>query len=171
MLSTNLEAAMNRQIGAELYASHLYLSMSAWCESANLPGFAHWFRMQADEEREHALRFFTQVVDRGGRVALEAVEAPPADYGSAREAFEQALGHEQKVTAMIDALFATAQEENDYASQVFLQWFVQEQVEEEKQASEIVRALAAVGDEPVSLLMLDRELGARRPEAGGSGSG
>lgn len=166
MLSTKLETAMNHQIAAELSSSHRYLAMSAWCESANLPGFAHWFRTQADEERAHALKFFTHVVDRGGRVALDAVEAPPGDYGSARGAFEQALEHEKKVTAMIDALYAAAQEENDYASQVFLQWFVQEQVEEEKQASEIVRALEAVGDDPASILMLDRELGARRAESG-----
>ncbi|HZD18674.1 MAG TPA: ferritin [Actinomycetota bacterium] len=164
MLSAELGSAMNRQVAAELYSSHLYLAMSAYCEAQNLPGFARWFRVQADEERDHALRFFAHVVDRGGRVALEAIEAPPEDFGSPLGAFERALAHERDVTGMIDALYATAVKETDYASQVFLQWFVQEQVEEEKQASEIVQVLSSLGDQPAGLLMLDRELGARRSE-------
>lgn len=166
MLSPELEAAMNDQIAAELYSSHLYLAMSAYCESQNLPGFAHWFRMQAQEERDHAMRFFTHVVDRGGRVALGAIEAPPGDFGSALGAFERALAHEREITAKIDSLYGMAVGQADYASQVFLQWFVEEQVEEEKQATEVVHALTAVGADPASLLMLDRELGARRSEGG-----
>lgn len=166
MLPTELESAMNEQITAEQYSSHLYLAMSAWCEDQNLPGFAHWFRMQADEEREHAMKFFAHVVDRGGRVTLGAIEAPPKDFGSALEAFEQSLEHERKVTGMIDALYGAAVQQADYASQVFLQWFVEEQVEEEKQATEIVQTLSSLGGDPASLLMLDRELGARRPEGG-----
>jgi len=166
MLPPDLESAMNAQIAAEQYASHLYLAMSAYCEAQNLPGFAHWFRMQADEEREHAMRFFTHVVDRGGRVTLEAIEGPPAEFGSPLGAFEQALEHERKVTGMIDALYGAAVQQADYASQVFLHWFVEEQVEEEKQATEIVQTLSSLGGDPASLLMLDRELGARRPEGG-----
>jgi ferritin len=164
MLSPELGAAMNDQIAAELYSSHLYLAMSAYCESQNLPGFAHWFRMQAEEERDHAMRIFRHVVDRGGRVTLGAIEAPPGDFGSALGAFERALAHEREVTTMIDSLYGMAVGQADYASQVFLQWFVEEQVEEEKQATEAVQALTAVGADPASLLMLDRELGARRSE-------
>lgn len=166
MLSPELEEAMNAQIAAELYSSHLYLAMSAFCEAENLPGSAHWFRLQAEEERAHALRFFGHVVDRGGRVTLRAIDAPPGGFGSPLEAFERALAHEREVTAMIDALYGMAVQQGDYASQVFLQWFVEEQVEEEKQATAIVQALSTLGGDPASTLMLDRELGARRPEAG-----
>ncbi len=161
MLSPDIEAAMNDQIGAELYASHLYLAMSAYCESENLPGFARWFATQAGEERGHALKVVRHVMDRGGRVTLGAIEAPPADFGSPLGAFQQALTHEMGVTQMIDGLYGMALSHGDYASQVFLQWFVTEQVEEEKQATEIVQVLSAIGDEPAPLLMLDRELGAR----------
>ena len=166
MLSPELEAAMNRQIAAELYSSNLYLAMAAYCEAQNLPGFAHWFRLQSEEERSHALKFFTHVVDRGGRATVGEVAAPPADFGSALGAFERALVQEREVTGMIDDLFATAVEQRDYASQVFLQWFVEEQVEEEKQASDAVQSLAAIGGAPASLLLLDRELGSRSPDAG-----
>jgi ferritin len=167
MLSSELESAMNRQIAAELYSSHLYLAMSAFCEARSLPGFAHWFRVQADEERGHAMRFFAHVVDRGGRVVLGAIDAPPSDPDSVLATFERALAHEREVTAMIDALFAMAVDERDYASQVFLQWFVQEQVEEEKQATELVQMLSTLGDDAASLLMLDRELRGRAPEPAG----
>jgi ferritin len=166
MLTSEIETAMNRQIGAELASAHLYLAMSAYCEAESLPGSAHWFRIQADEERAHAMRFFRHVVDRGGRVRLEGLDAPPAAFGSPREALERALEHEREVTSMIDALYALAVRHDDYASQVFLQWFVQEQVEEEKQVSELVRILSAVEDDPVSMLVFDRELGGREPEAG-----
>ena len=161
MLSPDLEAAMNDQIGAEMYASHLYLAMSAYCESQNLPGFARWFAMQADEERGHALKVFRHVIDRGGRVTLGSIDAPPTDFGSPLEAFQQALTHEMGVSQMIDGLYGMAMSHGDYASQVFLQWFVTEQVEEEKQATEIVQVLSTIGAEPAPLLMLDRELGAR----------
>lgn len=164
MLSPDLEAGMNDQIAAELYSSHLYLSMSAYCESQHLPGFSHWLRMQADEEREHAMRFFRHVVDRGGRVVLREIGAPPEDFGSPLGAFEQALTHEMNVSQRIDGLYGMAVKHGDYASQVFLNWFVQEQVEEERQATEIVQALSTLGREPASMLMFDRELGSRRSE-------
>lgn len=164
MLSPDLEAAMNAQIAAELYSSHLYLSMSAFCEAEGLPGFARWFLAQADEERDHALKFVRHVVDRGGRVRLTGIEAPAEDFGSPLGAFEQALTHEMNVTQMIDGLYGMAQQHGDYASQVFLNWFVTEQVEEERTTSEIVQTLKALGGEPASLLMLDRELGARKAD-------
>jgi ferritin len=164
MLSPDLEDAMNTQIAAELYSSHLYLAMSAYCESEGLPGFAHWFRLQSDEEREHALKFIRHVVDRGGSVTLTGIDASQTAFGSPQEAFEAALAHEMNVTMMIDGLYGMAQQHGDYASQVFLQWFVTEQVEEERAAGEIVQTLKNVGSEPASLLLLDRELGARRAE-------
>ena len=166
MLSPDLETAMNAQIGAELYSSHLYLAMSAFCEEQSLPGSARWFSVQADEERHHAMKFFRQVIERGGRVVLGPIEGPPSDFGSPLGAFQQALTHEMGVSQMIDGLYGMAVSHGDYASQVFLQWFVTEQVEEERQATEIVQMLEAVGDEPSSLLMIDRELGARQPVSG-----
>ena len=164
MLSPDIENAMNAQIAAELYSSHLYLAMSAYCEEQALPGFAHWFRLQSDEEREHSLKFLRHVVDRGGRVMLTSVDEPASDFGSPLRAFEQALAHEMNVSMMIDGLFGMAVQHGDYASQVFLQWFVTEQVEEERTAGEIVQTLKTLGGEPASLLILDRELGSRTAE-------
>lgn len=165
MLSPDLENAMNTQIAAELYSSHLYLAMSAYCESQGLPGFAHWFRVQSEEERDHAMSFMRHVVDRGGRVTMAGVEAPHADFGSPQGAFEEALAHEMNVTMMIDGIYGLAHQHSDYASQVFLQWFVSEQVEEEKVATQIVQTLKSLGGDPTALLVLDRELGARSTEA------
>ncbi|OFW78732.1 MAG: ferritin [Actinobacteria bacterium RBG_19FT_COMBO_70_19] len=165
MLNQELEAALNEQLGGELYSSHLYLSMSAYCESVNMPGAAHWFRMQADEERTHALKFFDHIVDRGGRVTLGVIEAPPTGFASLLDAFEQALQAERNVSAAIDRLASMAVAQGDHAAGAFLQWFVTEQVEEEKQADEVVQTLRAVGDDPTTLFILDRELAQRQPEA------
>lgn len=165
MLSPDVEAAMNSQIAAELYSSHLYLAMSVYCESIDMPGSARWFAAQSDEERAHALRFVSQVVERGGRVTLVGMETPTADFGSVLGAFEQALTHEMNVSQMIDGLYGLAVQHGDYASQAFLQWFVTEQVEEERAAGEAVRMLRAVGTDAAGLLMLDRELGSRQADA------
>jgi len=164
MLNPELEVALNEQLVGELYSSHLYLSMSAYSESVNMPGAAHWFRMQADEERTHALKFFDHIVDRGGRVVLGAVGAPPTGFASLLDAFEQALQVERNVSAAIDRLSAMAVTHGDFAAQAFLQWFVTEQVEEEKQADEVVQTLRAIGDDPATQFILDHELGARQPE-------
>jgi ferritin len=161
MLSKTLQDAMNEQIKNELYSAYLYLSMSAYCEAANLPGFAHWMRMQAQEEVDHAMRFYEFIYERGGRVVLQAIDQPPVEFQSPLHVFEQTLAHEQKVTAMIHDLYALAVQEKDYASQVFLQWFVTEQVEEEDSATQIVETLKMIGDKGHALLMLDRELGKR----------
>ena len=163
MLAPDLENAMNTQIAAELYSSHLYLAMSAYSEEQSLPGFARWFRLQSDEEREHALRFVRHIVDRGGRVLLTGIDAPQTDFGAPQGAFEQAQAHEMNVTMMIDGLFAMAVQHGDYASQAFLQWFVTEQVEEERTVGQIVQTLKNLGSDPASLLFLDRELGSREP--------
>jgi ferritin len=165
MLSKIVQDAMNEQIKNELYSAYLYFSMSAYCDSINLPGFAHWMRVQSQEETGHALKFYGYIYDRGGRVVLQALAQPPVEFGSPLAVFEQVLEHERKVTATINNLCTLAAQEKDYASQALLQWFVTEQVEEEKSASLIVEQLKMIGDSKSALLMLDHHLGER--EAGG----
>jgi ferritin len=164
VLGKAVEDAMNEQIKNEFYSAYQYLSMAAYCESENLPGFAQWMRTQAQEETEHAMKFYNFILDRNGRVVLQGIESPLVEFGSPLEVFEQALEHEQKVTTMIDELYALSVTENDYASQTFLQWFVTEQVEEEKNAGDVVDTLKMIGDKSEALFLLDRELGQRRPE-------
>jgi ferritin len=164
MLGPEIQDAMNEQIKNELYSAYQYLSMAAYCESANLPGFASWMRAQAREETEHAMKFYDFVLDRSGRVVLRGIEGPVVEFGSPLEVFERALGHEQKVTTMINDLYGLAVRENDYASQAFLQWFVTEQVEEEKNTGDVVETLKMIGDKSEALFLLDRELGQRRVE-------
>ena len=157
-LSKKLEDAINEQINKELYSGYLYLSMSAYCEAENLPGFAGWMRAQAQEEVEHAMRFFDYVNARGGRAVLKAIEMPPPIWKSPLEMFEQVLEHERKVTGMINRLYELALTEKDYAAQIELQWFIAEQVEEEESAGQVVDQLKRVGEQPMGLLMLDRQL-------------
>ena len=164
MLGPEIQDAMNEQIKSELYSAYQYLSMAAYCESANLPGFASWMRAQAREETDHAMKFYDFVLDRSGRVVLRGIEGPMVEFGSPLEVFEWALSHEQKVTAMINDLYGLAVRENDYASQAFLQWFVTEQVEEEKNTGDVVETLKMIGDKSEALFLLDRELGQRRVE-------
>ena len=161
MLSKAVQDAINEQIKNELYSSYLYLAMSAYCEANNLPGFAHWLRVQSQEEIEHAMKFFGFVNERGGRVVLEAIDKPPVEFESPVKIFEETLNHERKVTAMINSLYELALEEKDYASQVMLHWFIDEQVEEEANASYILDTLKAVGEKGQALVMLDRELAKR----------
>jgi ferritin len=170
MLDKAVQDAMNEQIKNELYSAYQYLSMAAYCESENLPGFAHWMRAQFREEMEHAMKFYDFILDRNGRVVLQAIDQPVVGFGSPLEVFEQALEHEREVTGMINDLYALAINENDYASQTFLQWFVTEQVEEEKNVGDVVETLKMVGDGSEALFLLDRELGRRgndeQPEPG-----
>ncbi len=161
MLSKTVQDAMNEQINNEFYSAYQYLAMAAYCESVNLPGFAQWMRTQSQEETEHAMKFYDFILDRNGRVVLQAIEGPVIEFGSPLEVFEQALEQEQKVTAMINDLYGLAIEESDYASQAFLQWFVTEQVEEEKNAGDVAETLKMVGDKSEMLFLLDRELGQR----------
>jgi ferritin len=135
--------------------------MSAYCESIDLPGFAAWMKQQAAEERIHAMRFYDFVFDRDGRVELEAIAKPQAEYKSILDMFENVLKHEQHVTKLIHDLYALALKENDYAAQVELQWFIAEQVEEEKTAKDIIQQLKWVGDKSTALYMLDQKLGQR----------
>lgn len=161
MFSKNLLSEMNTQIKLELYSGYLYLSMAAYFEAHNLPGFANWMRKQAEEEQEHALKFFDYINDRGEKVVLQAIEQPPSEFKSPLAIFEQSLEHEKSVTARIDLLYSIAVKDNDYASQSFLNWFVDEQVEEEKHASEIVEQLKMVGDSANGLLMINTSLAKR----------
>lgn len=161
MLSEKLQAAMNEQIKKELYSGYLYLAMSAYCEEEGWSGFAHWMRTQAAEEQEHAMRLFDFVIERGGRVILQAIEQPPVDFGTLLEVFEAVYAHEQKVTASIHRLYELALDVDDYAAQVELQWFITEQVEEEDSARELVDLLKKIGDHINGLVMLDRRLAER----------
>jgi len=161
MLSKNVQDAINEQIKNELFSAYLYLAMSAYFEAENLPGCARWMRMQSNEEVEHAMKFFDFIFDRGGRVTLKAIDQPVFEWKSSLAAFEQAYEHEQKVTSMINNIYAVATKENDYPTQVMLHWFIEEQVEEEKNASTIVEQLKMIGDHTNGLLMLDHRLGER----------
>jgi ferritin len=165
VMNKAMQEAMNNQIQAELYSSYIYLSMAAYFESSNLPGFAHWMNLQAGEELEHAMKFFGHINERGGRVKLMAIDAPPVDFESPLAIFKMAYEHEKKVTGLIHDLYSLATKENDYPALSLLQWFVDEQVEEENSALTVVEHLEMVGDNKTGLLMLDRELGQR--QAGG----
>ena len=161
MLSQKLLDAFNEQINKELYSAYLYLSMAAYLDANNLPGFAHWMRAQFREEQEHALKFYRYVYERGGTVALKAIDQPPTEWKGPLNVFEETLAHEQKVTGLINDLYALAVAESDYASQVFLQWFISEQVEEEANATQIIDTLTMAGEKGQALIMLDRQLAQR----------
>jgi len=163
MLTSKTQDALNEQINAELFSSYLYLSMSAHFDSQNLAGMANWMRVQAQEELAHAMKFFAFVNDRDGRVLLKRIETPKTEWESPLAAFEDALGHEQKVTGLINNLVDLALEEKDHATNTFLQWFVTEQVEEEATAKTIVDKLKLIGNNPGALYMLDGQLGQRTP--------
>lgn len=164
MLSQSIQTLLNQQLVKELYASNLYLAMSVHFAEANLLGMAHWMRVQSEEERGHALRILDFIVDREGHVEIGAVDQPPSEFGTPVDIFKQALEHERKVTASINNLYAHAAQENDYATQVFLQWFINEQVEEEASATEIVDRLTMAGDDRAAILMLDAEMKNRSDE-------
>lgn len=161
MINEKIQEAFNEQVNAELYSAYLYLSMSAHFQSMNLPGFANWMRCQAQEELVHAMKFYTFIHDRGGKVALSVIEGPPTEWESPLDAFEDAYRHEQKVTGMINNLVDIALQERDHAANAFLQWFVTEQVEEEASADAVVQQLKIAGDQGSGLFMIDRELATR----------
>lgn len=160
-LSQTLQDAYNEQINLEYESMYAYAQMSAYCTRENFPGFAHWMRIQAAEEHGHALKFTDFVLDRGGAVILQAVAAPASSFASPLAAFEAALGHEQRVSAAIQGLFAKANGEQDFGSFPLLQWFIAEQIEEESSVDLIVERLRMAGDSPSAILMLDTELATR----------
>jgi ferritin len=161
MLKANVQEALNSQINAEVASAYLYLAMAAYFESKNFHGLARWMEVQAREEWGHAMKIFHQVNERGGRVVLKQIDAPPTEWRSVLEVFEHSLAHEMKVTEMIHSLVKLTTGECDYATLAFLQWFVTEQVEEENQVIEIVEKLKLMGESHVGLFMLDSELGKR----------
>ncbi len=161
MIGKKMEKALNAQLNAEYYSSYMYLSMAAYFESIDLPGFANWMRVQTQEEEFHALKFFDYLVERAGRVALQAIDAPPTEWSSPLNAFEETLKHEQKVTALINDLLFLARDERDNAAEIFLQWYVTEQVEEEDSVNKILAQLRLIKDKPQGLFMLDKELSQR----------
>lgn len=161
MIGNEMKAAINKQIQAEFASAYLYLAMAAYCESKNLPGFAHWLKAQYEEETSHAMKLFRYLLERGVNVTLQAIEGQPTDFGSPIEIFAKVLAHEQHVTSLINDLYETALAEKDYASQIFLQWFINEQVEEEAAANAILEKLKMLSDKGGSLLYIDKELGKR----------
>ncbi len=162
MISKKMQDALNAQINAELYSAYLYSAMEAYFQAENLGGFANWMRVQTQEEVSHGMKICDFLFERGGRVTLEAIAKPPGEWKSPLAVFEASYKHEQKVTGLINGLVELAAKEKDHATEVFLQWFVTEQVEEEKNASEIVAKLQMIKDVPQAMYMMDRELGMRK---------
>ena len=162
MLSERMQKGLNAQMIAELYSSYLYLSMNAYFKSVNLDGFANWMYAQAQEELMHAMKFYEFINQRGGRVTLDAIEAPPTEWDGPLAVFEDTLKHEQKVTGLINDLVEVAAEERDHATRIFLQWFVTEQVEEEDSVGSVLEQLKLLGDAKGGLFMMDRELAKRQ---------
>ncbi len=172
MLNPTIQDALNQQINLEFSSSYAYLAMAAYFESTNLTGFASWMRVQSQEENTHAMKLFNHMHDRGGRATLKSIPQPQLDFTSPLEAFESALQHEQQVTEAINNVYDLASKANDHATRVMLQWFINEQVEEEKNAGQIVDRLKMAGDSAAALLILDQQLGSRSPavsEAGPAG--
>ncbi len=165
MLKPAVQDALNAQINMELSAFYTYLSMAAYFEARNWQGFAAWVRHHAEEEMEHAMKLYEYIHARRGRVSLAALNAPKHDWESERAAIESALHHEERVTASIHALVDLARVEADHATESFLKWFVDEQVEEEAVVDAILQKLILIGDHTPSLFMLDRDLAAQTGEA------
>ncbi len=161
MLNNDMEKALNTQVNAEMYSAYLYLSMSAYFQSKSLGGFASWMRVQAQEEMVHAMKIYDFINERGGRVILAPIEAPLTEWDSPLATMEAVYEHEQKVTGLINELVELALEKHDHATNIFLQWFVSEQVEEEDSANDVVEKIKLMGDARGNLFMLDRELGQR----------
>ena len=162
-ISKKMEKALNGQINAELYSSYLYLSMAADLDDKALAGFSHWMKTQAQEELFHAMKLFDFVLERGGNVTLDAIEAPQTSWKSPLAIFQAAYKHELMVTGLIDGLVDLTIKEKDHASNNYLQWFVKEQVEEEASADEIVQKLKLIGGKGDGLFMLDKEMALRVP--------
>ncbi len=170
MLSKKMQEALNSQINAEYYSSYLYLSMAAYCERIDLKGFGHWFRIQSQEEMVHVMKFFEYVLDRDGDVSLTAIDGPPTHWDSPLAAFEAALAHEQHVTGRIGKLVDLAMSESDHVTNALLQWFLNEQIEEEASVTLIVKQLKLAGETPAAWFIIDRELGQRVLAAPASGA-
>jgi len=161
MITKGMQDALNAQINAEQYSAQLYLAMSAHCAALSFQGFARWLLVQASEETNHAMKLIRFVLDRGGKLQLEPIPAPPTDFGGVVPLFESVLEHEKAITKKIHKLFETARNEKDYASEITLQWYVTEQIEEEANVTQIVERLSAVGEKGGAIWYFDKELGKR----------
>jgi ferritin len=161
MISSAMQNAINEQINKELFSSYLYLSMAAYFDAKNLPGFAQWMYVQADEERGHGMKLFKHLLERGGKVELKGITSPQVDWKTSLEVFKHVQEHEAAVTVSINNLYELALKEKDYPAQVLLQWFITEQVEEEKNAADIVQQIDLVDARGTAVLMLDHQLGKR----------
>ncbi len=160
-MDKQLEKLYQEQIKNEWYSAYFYLSMAAWFEAENLEGFAHWMKKQAGEEYEHGKKMFDFLLDRGVKVVLQAIPQPPADFASPLDVFEKTLEHEKKVTALITGIAEASEKANDWPSKVFIQWFISEQVEEEKNATQIVEMLKKMKPDSGAVWQLDHTLGKR----------
>ncbi len=163
-MKANVQDAINDQIQAEFQSAYHYLAMSAYMEEKNLKGMAHWLRMQWEEETVHAMKFLDFVMQRGGSVSLKTLEQPKLNRGTPLEIFEEVLAHEKYITSRIHDLYDLALQERDYPLQTLLHWYIDEQVEEEDSANEIIEKLRLIGDSGPNLFLLDQELGLRQPE-------
>lgn len=161
MIPNSVLKALNQQIQKELFSAYYYLSMAMHFQSMNLNGFAHWMKKQYEEETSHAMKVLDYVGERGGHVVLEAIEKPEGSFKTPLDAMKMVLDHEKKVTASINSLYEAAMQEKDYPTQIMLEWFIKEQVEEERSTEDIINMLKMIGDAPAGLVMLDRQLAAR----------
>jgi ferritin len=161
MISQKIQDAINTQINREQYSAQLYVAMSAHCESKSFRGFGHWLRVQAQEETLHAMKLVSFLLDRGGRLELKAIAAPPKEFGTITEVFGKILEHEREITGTINALFELSRAEKDYPSEITLQWYVTEQVEEEANVGQILDQLRAVGEQGGGIWYLDSKMGKR----------
>lgn len=161
MISAKMQKALNKHLNEELYSSYLYLSMAAYFDDKNFKGFANWMKLQSQEEYGHAMKFYSYILQVGSKVSLNQIDAPKGNWKNHTEAFKETLAHEKQITDMINKLVDIAILEKDHATHNFLQWFVNEQVEEVSTAEDIVNKLEMIGDNKNGLFMLDRELGTR----------
>ena len=161
MISEKMESELNEQVNKEFYSAYLYLAMAAYCTQIGLPGFAHWMRLQYEEENMHVTKMYDYILDQGGEIHLKQIEEPAKEFGTPLEIFEQTLEHEQFITLSINNLMGLAIEERDYATQTFLQWYVSEQVEEEANVNDILNPLRMVGEDKGGLMMIDQNLSNR----------
>jgi len=168
-IDTNLHALLNQQINNEMSSSYKYLAMSSWFEETPYSGFAQWMYVQSQEETAHAMKFYHFLVDRNSPVSLMGIDQPPAQFATVLDVFQASLDQEQKVTVQIHTLYSAAEEARDHETKNFLNWFLDEQVEEEKNVRDMIDRLKLVGDSPVGMLQLDQEAARRKPMSGGGG--
>jgi len=161
MLAPKMEDALNEQLNREMYSAYLYMAMSSHCSNKGLKGFANWFMVQYHEEMFHAMKIYEYINLQGGKAVLKALQQPPSTFVSPLEMYTKTLEHEQFITRSINDLMELAMAQKDHASQIFLQWYVTEQVEEESNDNEIIAQLVIIRDDPNGLMMLDRELAGR----------